>query len=178
MIIARQIRPKPFRAGAIKDILLKELAVIGKEIRLDYRSTTATWEGVKPAFEIDTSITANRYRIYVGPRGLSGKGRQKWLWVSEGTKAHDIAAGVISGKGKKKALAFPGTFTAKTIPGVIGSGPGASGGETVVRRIVHHPGTKPRKFDKVIGKKWRPLVFKRMQSAMKRAAAASGHRRA
>jgi hypothetical protein len=122
----------------------------------DFQSTTASW---------DTQVTFQVKKQADGTRTISTD-NTIWLFGDEGTKPHDIVA-------KKIALRFPGGgFTPKTRPGFIGSSGGGSGGGTpVFRGRVHHPGTKPRGWSKLIGKKWRsrlgPIVQKRINEAMR-----------
>jgi hypothetical protein len=66
-----------------------------------------------------------------------------FMYVNEGTRPHAIRAK------NGRSLAFPGRFTAKTTPGVLQSGPGFSGGPTVLRQEVWHPGTQARHFDEL-----------------------------
>lgn len=62
-------------------------------------------------------------------------------FVNMGTRPHLIQAR------NAPVLAFPSQFRPKTMPGSLRSGPGFSGGPTVLRFAVWHPGTEPRRFD-------------------------------
>lgn len=154
--------------------LLGEQRRFGAEVKKDYEATVATWKR-KPVFVVQQSLAGGTSSVFVGLDDPDSPNGRIWVMLDKGTKAHDILPGILTGKSNKKALAFPGTFTAKTMPGVLGSGPGGSSGDTVVVRKVRHPGTKARKWEKAIARKWSGVYKKRMQEAMRRGAAKSGH---
>lgn len=120
----------------------------------DFKSTTASWS-------MDVDFTVKKQKDGY----LIGTDNKIWLFGDKGTKAHDIVASKI-------ALRFPGGFRAKTRPGFIGStSGGASSSSAVFRKKIHHPGTKPRGWSKLIAKKWSSrigvLVQKRISEAMR-----------
>lgn len=69
---------------------------------------------------------------------------KKYVWTDRGTKRHWIFPRKPGGR-----LVFFGAFTAKTSPGSLKGGPGASGPPKVFAEGVDHPGTEPRKFSAV-----------------------------
>lgn len=164
-LLIKQIRPAKLEIPAFRQVIEAELRDVGKEIEADFKKTTKTWKH-QPKFEtvIETSP----------PTVLVGTDDEIYGYVDKGTKAHEIYAGIYTGRSNKKALAFPSKFTPKTKPGVIGSSPGGSGGKTVVRPYVMHPGTKPRKFEEAIKRQWEKKFKRRMEQAMSKAAKASG----
>ena len=168
-ILVKEIKPSAMKVDAMALELVKGMREVGKEIQKDFEKTTKTWKH-KPKFVQTFAIKPG-----VGPELLVGTDDEIYRYVDEGTKPHLIFAGIYTGKSNKKALAFPSKFGAKTKPGVIGSTAGMSGGPTVVRPYVSHPGTKARHFDKEIQKKWTKLYKRRMERAMAKAAKASGH---
>lgn len=175
MIAIKPILPKPIKDKALRAVLLAGLREVGEGVIPDFNKTTATWEGAKPEFAAQISLAGGVSSLFVGPTATSGPAIDKWNWLNLGTKPHDIFPGIITGKSNKRALAFPGTFRAKTMPGVIGSTAGFKGGDTQVRMGVHHPGSEARKFDEVITRKWQRPFQQRMQEIMDRAAVESGH---
>lgn len=83
--------------------------------------------------------------------GLSGTGKvqtkvtiddQIYIWVSFGTRGPYE----ITPKRPGYPLRFQAGFRAKTRPGSLYGGPGASYGDTVRTMRVMHPGIRPRKF--------------------------------
>lgn len=175
-VFARQISPKPINARAMRGELLGELRRLGNDVKKDFDSTTDTWEGAKPKMVSELELAQGRAALFVGPAGTGGEGEQKWNRLNDGTRGpYPIYPGAVTGKSNKVAMKFPGTYTAKTMPGVIGSRGGGAGGAPVFAKAVIHPGLKARKWDELIARKWTKRFAVRMQAAMKAAAAASGH---
>lgn len=158
----KAIRPATLKKDAMRLALLNELRSVGRDIRADFEKTTETWEH-KPKFEMLISLSQP------GPTVLVDTNDAVYGYVSKGTRPH-----LIFPK-RAKALRFPGTYAAKTTPGVIASKPGGSRGAVVYSQGVAHPGTKARKFDEEIAKKWEKPFKRRMEAGMKKARQASGH---
>jgi hypothetical protein len=120
--------------------------------REDFLVTTQTWsnEGGKPKFGV---------RRKTGERVVYTQSK-KYLFVTGGTRPHLIRAR------RGKALAFSSQHQPKTQPRVIGSGPGSRGPRDTFRKVVKHPGTKAREFEKEIGEKWRSALPITMQRAI------------
>ena len=167
LVIMKSVKPSKLK-GDMRLDFLNAMRKMAREITADFQKTTATWDH-KPKFEQQVSLTGP------GPVVLVGTDDLIYKFVDEGTKEHDIFAGYYTGKSNKRVLVFPGTFTAKTVPGIIGSRAGSKGGETVKRPFVHHPGTKARRFTEVIKGKWEKRFKSDMQDVMKQAARDSGH---
>ena len=143
-------------------------------MKQDFQKTTKTWEH---DVQFETVISLRQ----PGPSVLVGTDDEIYGYVNDGT----------GGKGKgptypipkvpkvKGALRFrwggKGSYKAKTKPRIIGSAPGGPSGPWVSFKQVQHPGTKARKFDEVIEKKWKSAFKTRMEKAMRDAAKASGH---
>jgi len=168
MIVLKEIKPKRLKDETMRLELLNAMRKAGTEIRKDFAKTTATWQH-KPKFEIVVSLTGP------GPVVLVGTDDKIYRFVDEGTRPHLIQAGIYTGKSTKKVLAFPGVSRPKTTPRVIGSGTGFKGGDRIMRPYVHHPGTEAREFDVTIRKMWESKFKQRMEEAMRKAAAKSGH---
>lgn len=164
----KAINPKNFDDAAVRAVIEAAAEEVSKDVLLDFELTTATWQH-RVKFEREVSIGPNSIDILVGTDD------KIYAYVNEGTKPHMIWAGIYTGRSDKKALSFPGTFSPKTIPGLLTARKGFSGGDQVVVPYVSHPGTEPRKFDKLIQKMWKKKFSKRMQQAMRDARNASGH---
>lgn len=174
-LYAKPILPAAFKPDAIRTALLAEMRHIGEEVKADFQATVATWDD-KPAFESQISLTnAGGPILFAGLKNDGSEAAQHYHFVNDGTRPHDILPGAATGKSNKRALRFPGTFSPKTLPGVLGSSAGGSSGERVFARGVHHPGTKARRFDQAITRRWQPRYAARMAAAMARGAKASGH---
>ena len=133
-----------------------------------YKRTTKTWKH-KPEFMATQKDGAAEKSVTVETDD------EIYGYVDQGTKPHAIFAGIYTGKSNKKALAFPGTFTAKTVPGVIDARSGSSGGGTILRPYVQHPGTAPRNFSKIIGEEMQKQFEDIMGEALSMAAVKSYH---
>jgi hypothetical protein len=165
MIVIKQIKAAKLRSAAMWYELQAAVEKVGKEIQADFEKTTATWEH-QPKFEVETDVSENLAAMVSTDDKIFG-------YVDEGTRPHVIRA--KNGKRLAFQWAGPGSYRAKTSPGVIGSTAGGPSGEMVYPVEVHHPGTKARHFDKMIRQKWEPRFKQRMEYAMRKAAKASGH---
>jgi len=161
----KEIKPARFKQEAFKAALRTAARQAAKDIAKDFEKTTATWKH-KPKFEQVVSVDPN-------VEALVGTDDKIYGYVNDGTPPHPIFPK------RAKALSFrwagKGSYRAKTKPRIIGSTPGGSTGPRVAFPYVQHPGTKARKFDETIEKKWRAPFKRRMEQAMRRAAKASGH---
>lgn len=166
-ILFKQLKPSTLRQDRMRLALLNGIRAVGRDVKKDYKRTTRDWDH-QPEFEILISLVG-------GPTVLVATDDEIYRWVNDGTPAHDIWAGAYTGKSDKKVLRFPGTFSAKTIPGVLDSRPGRRGGENIYTPYVRHPGTKARRFSKVIERKWTPKFKQYMERTMRDVRRASGH---
>lgn len=110
----------------------------------DFERTTATWER-QPVFQIMGKASR------VGSRVVSvtvGTDDEIYGYVSNGTKPHLIRPknGTI--------LRFQTGYTAKTAPGRFLSTAGGASGAFAFAKEVHHPGSKPRRFNELIARKY------------------------
>lgn len=166
MIKAKAITPHtPFKPGVFRQEMHATALSVMVGMLKDYEKTTQTWEhevdfkgevNDKPA-EISVSVSTDD-KIYG--------------YVDKGTKPH-----IIRPKRKNKGgrLFFQSKYKSKTTPRIINSHKGGSYGDTVVARIVHHPGTEAREFTHTIQAKYQPKLKKEMDKAITRAAKKSGH---
>jgi hypothetical protein len=168
----KAIRPKRFRSETYKQYALEMARETADAMLADFKATTKTWHH-QPEFEKTYSVGADKIEI------LAGTDDPIYRYVDQGTKPHPIFAGIYTGKSRKKALAFqwagPGSYRAKTTPGVIGSGPGGPSGPMVAFPYVQHPGTEARGFSRAIAKKWGPRFKRRAEQLIRDFARASAH---
>lgn len=158
----KTIKPSRLKDDAMRLELLNAMRRMGTKIKQDFEQTTATWEH-KPKFETLVSLSQP------GPTVVVDTNDEIYRYVAEGTKPHAIRPK------RARMLAFPGTYRAKTTPGVIGSQAGGGSGETRYASAVAHPGTKAREFHKLIAKKWQKSFRNEIHAVMKEVRAASGH---
>ena len=163
LVVWKGVKPAKLKQDTFRLAALNAMRKMAREITADFQKTTATWEH-KPVFEQVISLAGG------GPQVLVGTDDEIYRYVDEGTKPHDIVPKHPGG-----ILVFPGTFTSKTMPGVIGSRAGYKGGEIIKRPRVHHPGTEARRFTEVIKGKWESRFKSDMEDVMKAAARDSGH---
>lgn len=166
-ILAKVIKPKKLKEDAMRLALLTGLHEVASGVRKDFEKTTATWEhDVK--FETLISLKG-------GPAIIIGTDDEIYGYVNSGTRPHRIYAR----PGKRLAFKWggPGSYKAKTSPGVIGSTAGGATGNMTFRSYVNHPGTKARNFESIIQRSWEKRFKKRMEEAMKQAAKVSGHKK-
>lgn len=104
-------------------------------VEKDLRATTRTWDH-QPKFRIETQTKGGDYSLTAGTDDLI------YLWVSEGTKSHPIAAR------RSPYLVFQGGYRRKTRVNVIGSQEGGRDpeGEWFRKKQVKHPGFPGRNF--------------------------------
>lgn len=171
-LVIKQIKPKRFNDKAFRASLLGGMTKTKNDILKDFQKTTATWKH-KVTFEAALSQSLGGASVHVITTD------EIYNYVNNGTEPHPIFAGQYTGLSNKKALSFrwggKGSYKAKTKPRYIGSLPGGATGPRVARPYVQHPGTKARKFDEMIAKKWQPMFKRRMEQQMSKAAKASGH---
>lgn len=122
------------------------------KVQEDFHKTVETWE-TAVAFPI-TFPNKETAEIKVKP----GHPAKIYGYVDQGTKPHIIRARAAS------YLRIPSFFIPKTYPGTLRAIKGGRSDSATFRKEVHHPGSKPRKFTKMIAKKWKkswPKLFKR-----------------
>jgi hypothetical protein len=161
VILFKPIRPKRLREKEMRLELLSAMHKVGREIKKNFETTTATWEH-KPKFEVIISLMH-------GPEVFVWTDDEIYNYVSGGTDEHIILPV------DAKALRFREGFIPKTKPGRLISIAGAQFGKVVMAAGVIHPGTEPREFDKLIKQKWEKPFKARMVTAMREAAKKSGH---
>lgn len=141
MIVVRAIKTgKPFQSSIFRDEVNTAAKEIQKDMLDDFKRTTKTWKH-KPTFsaKVDYGASVGGVRIQVATDDPI------YGYVDLGTKPH-----IIKPRKKGYPLKFQTGGQPKTEPEVILSVPGRVGKNTARAMVVHHPGTKARKFTKVI----------------------------
>ena len=169
-IVVKIIKPQRLKDDKLRLALLNGMRDTQRGMFKDFEATTKTWKH-KVKFQGAKSIAmAKSPTVHVITND------EIYRYVNDGTEPHPIFAGIYTGRSNKKALWFgKGKYRPKTRVRVIGSTPGGPTGPKIARPYVQHPGTKARKFDETIQKKWTPRFKRLMEQAMSRAAKASGH---
>lgn len=125
------------------------------EVLLDFELSTATWQHqvkfVPKIFHLPKAI------------GFSVTTKDEiYGYVNFGTRPHPIRP-----KGPWP-LRFQAGYKAKTSVGRYTSTVGGSFGPMVAAKAVQHPGTKARRFDQIIKKRWEKTWKLRMKQAVAR----------
>jgi hypothetical protein len=131
---------------------------VGREMLRRFRRTVQGWRR-RPRFDIEVDSTPNSVTV------LGGTDDKIYGYVDRGTRAHTIQP-----RGAGYPLRFQSAYTAKTTPGVLGSGQGGPSGPFVAAYRVRHPGTKARRFSELILKEVRPMGYKLLVKLARRAA--------
>lgn len=123
----------------------------------------ADWEH-QPTFKATKHVTATMVSVDVKP---TGENADIWRYVTKGTPPHTIKPKVA------KALRFewggPGSYKPRTTTAGGYHGPGqVVGGKPVSFKVVHHPGTKARNFEKHIARWYAPKFRQIMRAAVQR----------
>ena len=156
-----EILPQAFREGVIRLSLLNEMRKIGTEIQEDLARPTKTWSsGVR--FNKRVSLAGGEATVFVETED------DRYVMVSRGTPPHVIP------KDPTVRLRFPGTFSAKTIPGTLEARSGAVGNDVFATQI-EHPGSEPRNFDLLVKEIWEERFPDRIQEAFDRSAERTGY---
>ena len=159
LVQIKPIVPNKYKELDLTAITRRIVAEEAVEVRTDYEKTTRTWQH-KPIFVIQWNKDHTSATV--------GTDNKIYGWVDEGTKPH-----IIKPKGNYP-LRFNVPFKAKTRVMSINSFSGSKGTTPVAARIVHHPGTKARKFTPVITRAHKRMFAKRMQQEITRMAKQSG----
>ena len=166
-IVFKVIKPSRLRQDAMRLAMLSLMHKVEREMKKDFEATQETWQPEdKAKFGSIISMRGGGPTVVVAPE----ENGDIWTLVNNGAPPHDIAPTVEGG-----LLTFQSGYTAKTTPGVIGSGQGGKFGPKVKRKIVHHPGHVGRKFTVAIQNKWLPKFRSMAEAAMRDVARASGH---
>jgi hypothetical protein len=136
-------------------------AVVKPRLLTYFTRITDLWEH-KVDFQARKTVRPEGITLYVYP---TGPNKKLWLWTSRGTKPH-----IIKPKAAGYPLQFRTDYKPRTRPGYRYRGPGKAVGPWVSAYEVHHPGTKPREFEKHIRRFYQPKFRKEMENALRRGA--------
>lgn len=142
---------KPFDAAKMRGVIQSTLNATAKNIKVDFDVTTQTWNH-RPVFKI---ASPSEYTREISTND------DVYAMLEVGTRPH-----IIRPKKPRGILRFTTPFRSKTIPNEIRSRKGSKGNTPVVARVVHHPGTAPRLWSKVIAKKWNAQIGNTSQRAI------------
>lgn len=156
------LTPKAFKPKEIRFALLEENEKAGEELVALFEKTVQTWEGERPGFELVRKLTGDTVSLEVVLTG-SDMAIKKWFWLNRGTR---VRYAILSSD-----------WQSKTTPGELDSGEGSG---RVVRIDMNNPqpGIEARGWTKIIVAKFKGKYYARMQKAMRRGAAKSGHGKA
>jgi hypothetical protein len=169
----REIIPREFDYRAIKKAVVKAANNFGQDVISDLNDIAREWEGEKPTFEVE--VQANPLPQSIGltvelsladPSSMGGR---KFIYLDQGTKPHVIRAK------PGKTLAFQSGYTAKTVPGRLGSRRGGPSGKRVYAQKVQHPGIKPRQYFKTLAEKHEETFYKEIERGVRNGAKKTGH---
>jgi hypothetical protein len=167
-MVLRNIQSKRRSSGLlnIASITRKQVDQVMADTQRDLlkslNSIVKDWESdVK--FQARKYVKANLIAINTFPVGAD---KQVWEFVDKGTKPHTIKAKTSRG------LRYKTGYKPKTLPNParLASGGGISTGSWRAAKTVNHPGSKPRNFEKVLGRDYQPKFTRDTNNAFKRAA--------
>jgi hypothetical protein len=117
---------------------------IGQFAENKYEALWANWTH-KPKAQ----VRRTKYTVSVD---IVGPNAKIFGFVNDGVPPHIIRAKGGGRRRGKKLLTFKGgKYSAKTRPNSLQfSGSGTSSGGFVSKKVVHHPGSKPRNFNRII----------------------------
>lgn len=131
----------------------------------EHRKIVEDWES-DVDFAAKKVIKPNQMAVYVFP---TGKDKMVWVYVDQGTRRHPIDA--VNAPRLVYMWGGKGSYTPKTLPGVVVKGGGYVRNPTLRRpKHVDHPGTDPRLFSQAIAEDYKPYFWKEVEKAFQRAA--------
>lgn len=147
------IKPKGsvFKPQQLERAIQNTLTGVAKDIKVDFGVVTQTWQH-KPNFVIDSPSQYER---------TIATDDEIFGMLDAGTRPHQIRP-----KSARGILRFTTPFQSKTLPNQIMSRAGSKGSNQVVARVVQHPGTAARNWNKVVAEKWRKQVGTIFQRAL------------
>jgi len=164
-ISMKPILPKAMKINDVRLEMLNALRKSGRHMKKDFNATTKTWKN-KPEFEMAISL-----KTPPGPSVSVTTENEIYGYVDKGTKGpYEIRPKKPGG-----VLVFHPLSMPKTLPGIIGSGPGSTGADTAFAKKVIHPGIKARRFSKEIAKAHTPKFARLLNEALAKGIRKSGH---
>lgn len=153
-LLLRNIRSRKRKAlitdlsNITKKELEKGMEEVKKALIKSHEIIVADWKN-KPEFRARKTISSSKITVTLFPAGDNAK---IWEYVDQGTEPHDIRPV------KAKVLRFKLGYSPKTLanPARTVSGGGKTTGPEVRAKLVHHPGSEPRKFSETIARDIKP----------------------
>ena len=162
MVVKMQaIKAKPKHPGFIMPAMSKGMAEGGEILKKAAEGVTSNWSD-PPKFEVHVKLGSSPKQGIICWVTTEDE-RYNWLDRGTGLWGPKHREYPISAK-PGHVLAFPSVFEPKTRPNSLRAGAGSSGGPTVFRQTVMHPGIEPRNFTKQICKEYH-AEFSRAVSA-------------
>lgn len=149
--------PRRLNVGAIRQAVMEFMEQAADEMHKDFVATQETWNH-QVGFKVEVKAPSNLDGVF--SIEVSTEDEQYKL-VSSGAPPHPIYPV------RANALRFPGTFSPKTVPGVLQANPGFSGPPMVTRDSVWHPGFEARNFDQTVAEIFKPKFEKNAEKLMK-----------
>ncbi len=147
---------------------------LGRFILADFDRVTEGWKGERPVWEAVYQAGATWIQVKVVPVDPGSEGAKKFMWLDEGTPAHQIAPKPDNPRG---LLFFMSGYEAGSSPGSLRTFNSSSSGFLVAAKVVQHPGIQPRGWTELLKEEWTRNFEVWAQDAMKEAAKVSGHGR-
>jgi hypothetical protein len=145
----------------IKVIVPKDLAIDQKRLnRAIENGLDASAQAAKADFDVTTQTWKTDVTFSIKKRNKARRvttSNRIYGYVNDGTRPH-----IIRPK-RARVLTFLTPYRAKTKPRKIRSGRGGVGNTIIYTKIVQHPGTQAREFDKTIQEKWQRALPTTMQ---------------
>ena len=134
--------------GPVKEHFIKE-----------FEGVVSDWTN-QPEFKVRTFVRTDKIWVNVFP---AGPNKDKWIWVSRGTKKHKVPA---AGPG---LLAFTLGYSARTQPrGQAHVGSGTASGDFVIGVMQVEVETKAREFEEVIAEDNKDWYSRNMENSWRR----------
>lgn len=165
MSVSRQIKSEMQRRLIAQDKALKEeLQAVAEqysiEVRGKHEAVVRDWTH-RPPFKSSVYVSKRQVQAQVWP---AGKNAKFYKWVDRGTKEHDILPK------KFNYLKFQTGYSTRTATAAkFNVGNGRKFGAWRSIRVVHHPGTKARRFSEIFREDVLPAFRKDVENAMRRA---------
>lgn len=142
----------------LRDTLQRE---VKPDVLDAFEATVKTWT-TKVNFKAGVFVGGDEISVTVFPSGEPGA--RIWGYLNDGTRAHYVAPR------KARALRFRTGYTAKTAPGLVGSGPGGGSGGFAFSRGHMVSGIQARKWTQKIAQGARRDYRRKIENALRRAA--------
>lgn len=162
MIRATAVLPGSFHPEAFERNMLRQMAILVREIGRDFEETVSTWDD-KPTWVDEVRATSEGVEgkwVTIAGDGRPATPEQIYLFVSRGTNV--------------RYATMTNDFVPKTQPNVLVPGPGR-GGLAFVSRFAPHVGIEARGWEQLIKRRRERRAQALLRKAMADGAKQSGH---